>query len=264
MAYPFTPQLQSEYQRLFDTCVIKQDKYPDINAIVNKIAASRQRYEAVGNKLKIPWYFIGIVHCMEGSLSFNVHLHNGDPLTAKTVQVPAGRPKAGTPPFKWEDSAEDALTYDKINLWTDWTIPGMLYKFEGYNGYGYRNPNIAINSPYVWGFSNHYDKGKFIQDGKFSATAVSKQCGAGVLLRRMAETQLISFGLADRLTLIKQLGEVVTYKPNVYAAKAEELQKLLNLAGAHLMADGKAGRNTSDAYFALSGKYLSGDPKLTT
>lgn len=263
MATPYTPQLQSEYQRLFDTCIIKPDKYPDVNAVINKIDAARSRYEAVGNKLNIPWYFIGIVHCMEGSLSFNVHLHNGDPLTAKTVQEPPGRPKTGTPPFRWEDSAEDALIYDRVSLWKDWTIPGMLYKFEGYNGYGYRSPTVAINTPYLWSYSNHYDKGKFVKDRVFSATAVSKQCGAAVLLRRMAEKQLISLGLADRLTLIKQLGDVVTFKPNVYVAKAEELQKQLNLSGAHLMTDGKAGRGTSDAYFALSGKYLTGDPKLT-
>ena len=262
MAYPFTPQLQSEYQRLFDTCVIRPEKYADVNAIVNSIVKSRSRYEAVANKLNIPWYFIGIVHCMEGSLSFKVHLHNGDPLTARTIQVPKGRPKTGTPPFTWEASAEDALTFDKLNLWKDWTVAGMLYKFEGYNGFGYRNPNIAINSPYLWGFSNHYVKGKFVQDGKFSSTAVSKQCGAGVLLRRMAEQQIISFGLSNRLLLIKQLGEAITYKPNQVVAKAQELQKLLNLSGAHLMADGKAGRNTSDAYFALTGKHLAGDPKF--
>jgi hypothetical protein len=173
-----------------------------------------------------------------------VHLHNGDPLTAKTVQVPKGRPIAGSAPYKWEVSAEDALTLDKVHLWTDWSIPGMLFKFEGYNGYGYRKLTPPINSPYLWSFSNHYTKGKYVADGKFSPTAVSKQIGAAVFLRRMAEKQIITPGVAERLKLIKQLGQEVGFAPNKYVSKAEELQKLLNLSGAHLMADGKAGRNT--------------------
>lgn len=261
MAILLNSALQSEYQRLFDTCVIRPEKYPEVNSVVDRILQNKSRYEAVGNKLNVPWYFIGIVHCLEGSLSFKVHLHNGDPLTARTVQVPKGRPVAGKPPFTWEASAEDALIYDKVNLWTDWSVPGMLFRFEGYNGYGYRKLTPPINSPYLWSCSNHYTKGKYVADGKYSPTAVSKQIGAAVLLRRLAEKQIIAIGLAGRLTLIKQLGQEVTFAPNRYSAKAEELQKLLNLSGAHLMADGKAGRNTSDAYFHLAGSYLKGDPK---
>jgi lysozyme family protein len=257
----FTTTLQAEYQRLFDTCVIRPEKYPEVNAVVDKIIHNRSRYQAVGNKVNVPWFFIGIVHCMEGSLSFTVHLHNGDPLAARTIQVPKGRPIAGKPPFSWEESAEDALIYDKANLWKDWTVPGMLFRLEGYNGYGYRKLNPPKHSPYLWSCSNHYTKGKYVADGKFSATAVSKQTGAAVLLRRMAERQVVSFGIAGRLMLIKQLGQEVLFSPNRYAAKAAELQKLLNLSGAHLMADGKAGRNTSDAYFNLSRSYLKGDPK---
>ena len=261
MAFSFNPQSQSEYQRLFDTCVINPDKLPEVNSIVDRIVAGRPRYEAVGNKLNIPWYFIGIVHCMEGSLSFNKHLHNGDPLTARTVQVPAGRPKTGQPPFTWEFSAEDSLTYEKIDQWKDWSVPGMLYKLEGYNGFGYRRLQPPINSPYLWSMTNHYTKGKYVADGRFDPKAVSKQTGAAALLRRMAEKQIISLGISDRLTLIKQLGEVVTYAPNREVPKARELQQLLNLAGAHLTPDGKAGKNTSDAYFNLTRQFLKGDPR---
>jgi len=39
--------------------------------------------------------------------SFKLHLHNGDPLTARTVNVPKGRPKTGQPPFAWGISAKD-------------------------------------------------------------------------------------------------------------------------------------------------------------
>ncbi|MDQ3815011.1 MAG: hypothetical protein M3347_13810, partial [Armatimonadota bacterium] len=39
----------------------------------------------------------------------------------------------------------------------------------------------------------HYTKGKFVADGVFDPNAVSKQCGAAVLLRRMIDREIFSF-----------------------------------------------------------------------
>jgi lysozyme family protein len=256
----YNPQLQSEYQRLFDTCTIRPDKYREVDAIINTILKGRSVYEKLQQRLHIPWQFIGIIHCMEGSCNFKVHLHNGDPLSARTVQVPVGRPKFGNPPFTWEMSAEDAMILKKFNNISDWSVPAMLFRFEGYNGFGYRKVGINMPSPYVWSFSNHYTKGKFVSDGKFNSNAISKQCGAGVLLRRFFEKQIAKEDMIDRIGLIKQLGAQVNYEPNRYSAKAEELQKLLNAHGALLKIDGKAGRNTSDAYFKITGQFLASDP----
>jgi len=261
-SFQYTSQVQAEYQRLFDTCVINPDRYPDVDAAIKMIIKNQSRYEAVSATVGVPWYFIGLTHYMEGGCDFTTHLHNGDPLTARTIQVPKGRPVDGTPPFTWEASAEDAMIYEDLNTWGDWSIPGVLYKLEGYNGYGYHKSTIAINSPYLWSFSNLYTKGKFVSDGQFSPTAVSKQCGAGVLLRRMVEKNLITPGITDRLTLIKQLGPEVTFNPSRYNAKAEELQQIMNLAGAYLKVDGKAGRITSDAYHSFTGSYLTGDTAM--
>jgi lysozyme family protein len=255
----FNPQLQSEYQRLFDTCSIRPEKYKEVDGILNTILKGKPLYEKLEQKLNIPWQFIGIIHCMEGSCNFKVHLHNGDPLTGKTVQVPAGRPKDGNPPFTWEMSAEDALILKKFNNIHDWSVPAMLFRFEGYNGFGYRKADINMPSPYLWSYSNHYSKGKFVSDGKFSPVAISKQCGAAVLLRRFFERQIAKDNLVDRVAIIKELGAQVSYAANRYSAKAEELQKLLNANGAFLKVDGKAGRNTSDAYFKVTGELLAGD-----
>ncbi len=268
MARPvYNPQLQLQYQRLFDSCIITAAKYNEIDGYINSILNGRRRYEAVAAKLNIPWYFIGLAHCMESNCKFDRHLHNGDPLNARTIQVPKNRPANGTPPFTWEISAEDALRYKELDLWTDWSIAGMLYKLEAYNGYGYRflkAPNIPINSPYLWSYSNQYVKGKFTSDGNYSSTAISKQCGVAVMLRRMFERQLAttsSSATNDPLALIKQLGAEVMYAPSKYVAKAEELQKQLNLRGAIIKVDGKAGKISSDAYKALTGEYLKGDPR---
>jgi lysozyme family protein len=255
-----TPELRESYQRLFDTCQINPDKYREVDAAVRLITNSQSRYEAVGNRLAIPWYFIGIIHSLEGACNFKVHLHNGDPLTARTVNVPKGRPATGTPPFSWEISAADALTLKKLDTWTDWSVPGLLYQLERYNGFGYRR--FDINSPYLWSYTNHYTKGKFTADSKFSATAVSKQCGAATLMRRMSEKGIIQLTV-PLLERIRLTGEQVTFSGR-YHALALELQKLLNRNGFHLREDGKAGTFTSNAYHAVTGRYLKGDSRRTS
>jgi lysozyme family protein len=65
----------------------------------------------------------------------------------------------------------------------DWSVPRALYRFESYNGWGYRGRNV--NTPYLWSFSKHYSKGKFVSDGKYDPSAVSKQCGAAVMLKAL-------------------------------------------------------------------------------
>ncbi len=263
MAKPvYTPELQSHYQRLFDTCGIEADKYVLVDNLIKSLVKHKSRYESVGNQLNIPWYFIGIIHSLEGGTNFTTHLHNGDPLNARTIQVPKGRPREGNPPFSWEDSAKDALVLQKLHQWTDWSVPGLLYKFEEYNGFGYRRIRPVINSPYLWSFSNHYKSGKYIKDGVFSPTAKSKQCGAAVLLRRLAEMQIGDFTNKDRVSTILKLAENVKFSPKKYSVAAEELQKQLNLYGFHLKVDGYAGNITSGVVFQVTGSYLKGDSRI--
>lgn len=259
MATTFSSELANEYQFLFDTCIIKPEKDAEVENNVNKIFAHQATYEAVAKKLNMPWYFIAIIHCMEGSLNFNTHLHNGDPLTARTVQVPASRPLTGNPPFTWEESAIDALTLEGFASQTDWSIPAMLFAFEKFNGFGSRGK--GINSPYLWSYSNQYTKGKFVKDHVFDPEAISKQCGAAVLLKRILEKQHVLNNNIDKITLIKQTGEKVAYDPQNFHEDASQLQELLNSVGEHLKVDGFAGRNTSDAYHAITGEFLHGDPQ---
>ena len=112
----------------------------------------------------------------------------GRPLdNARTVNVPAGRPIKGRPPFTWSESAEDALTmpgkqFDKV---TDWSIAHALWLLESFNGHGYRNA-IGIHSPYLWAGTCHYVRGKYIDDHVYSALAVSKQPGAAGIIAAIA------------------------------------------------------------------------------
>lgn len=97
MALTFS-DLRGEYARLLSTMTIRPDKLAALDATARKIVAGRSRYEAVSKATGVPWQLIGVIHAMECGLSFKSHLHNGDPLTARTRQVPAGRPKIGSPP----------------------------------------------------------------------------------------------------------------------------------------------------------------------
>jgi lysozyme family protein len=177
-------ELAAEYSAMFASCVIRPAAASLVQQSVNALRANMSRYASVATHFSnMPWYFVGIIHGMEGSFNFKTHLHNGDPLSARTVHVPAGRPPTGTPPFTWEASAQDALTFENFDRETDFTLPRILYLFEHYNGMGYRQFGLA--TPYLWSFSNHYAKGKFGQDGRFDPELVSKQAGAATMLKAL-------------------------------------------------------------------------------
>ncbi len=174
--------LRSEYQAYYDACRVRSECRGNVAYYVKRLRNGRSLYEAVGRDLNgIPWAFIGAIHAMECGFNFAGHLHNGDPLSARTVQVPKGRPLTGTPPFTWRESAIDALTMKGFHDVRDWSIPHMLYLLERYNGMGYRMRRLA--SPYLWSFSNHYSRGKFVKDGIYDPHAVSRQCGVAVMLK---------------------------------------------------------------------------------
>jgi len=181
----FTAALAKEYSDLFNRCKIAPDKMAEVKEVVQRILQYQNRYASIAAQSTVPWYVIAVIHNMECGLDFTKHLHNGDSLKRRTVNVPAGRPKIGQPPFTFEVSALDALEYDKLTEWDDWSIGGICYKLEGFNGWGYRARDI--NSPYLWSYSNLYTSGKYVADNKWSGTAVSSQCGAAVILRRMSD-----------------------------------------------------------------------------
>src|SRR5207249_2393594 len=126
----FTSALRNEYQELFDSCRIRPGRASEVNGLVKKIAQNRERYGGVGDPLGVPWYVVGVIHAMEAGLSFAGHLHNGDPLTERTVHEPRNRPAAGQPPFKWEESATDALRFENFHKVSDWSLAGTLYRLE--------------------------------------------------------------------------------------------------------------------------------------
>jgi lysozyme family protein len=186
------PTLKPEYERLFAKCKVLDRQRSKVGALIDRILASRLRYEAVGKPLGTPWWIIGVIHAMESDLNFHTHLHNGDPLTQRTVQVPSGRPKQGNPPFTWEVSATDALKMHGFHVWRDWSVAGALYKAEEYNGWGVRRFHAASGpTAYLWSYTNLYRGGKYVKDRVWSAAAKSQQPGVAAMLRLMADRGLI-------------------------------------------------------------------------
>lgn len=178
--------LADEYARWFAAARIRPEHQDSAQWHLTMLRQSRPRYAGVAGRLGVPWYFIAAVHALEASFNFRAHLHNGDfPLSQRTRQVPSGRPLKWLPPSAWEDSAADALRLMGFTGQSDWSLPRVLHRLEAYNGFGYRRAGRV--SPYLWSFSTLYDRGKFVADGKFDPRARSQQCGAGVMLKVLAD-----------------------------------------------------------------------------
>lgn len=253
-----TQELAAEYQQLFDTMEVARDHIAEVDRIVARILPNKPQYEAVAATVKAPWFFVAAIHNMESGLRMDRHLHNGDPLTARTRQVPANRPAAGDPPFTWQESAIDALQLRKIDAVTDWHLARILYELEGYNGWGYRQYHQQVKSPYLWSFSNHYQSGKYVADGTWSDTASSRQCGAAVIIKRLEQR-----GEIAPLTAHSQAGEVPLHYSNRILERGEDLQRFLNtFPGISVRVDGKPGEKTSDAVYQTLGFHLKGDPRF--
>ena len=178
--------LRPELDAWFKAVIVRDECKDKVEWHTKQLLKNQSRYREVSLRVnRMPWAMVGVIHAMECCFNFAGHLHNGDPLTDRTKHVPSGQPQRGTPPFSWEDSAIDALAQEGFDTVTDWSIPHMLYLLEKYNGFGYRK--MARPTPYLWSFSNLYEKGKYVADGRFDPQTISKQCGAAVMIKALLE-----------------------------------------------------------------------------
>lgn len=190
---PKFEDIVAEYRALFASCTIKEDRRSEVQWCVSKIIEEKRRksYEKVYEITCVPWHFVAITHGMEASFDLLAHLHNGDPLKSKTVQIPRNRPDPWNPPSDWASSAVDAMQVDKFADQTDWDLAKLLYRWEAYNGWRSR-VLYKIHTPYLWSYTNHYIKGKFVRDNVWDPNAVSKQCGTAAMLKALVESGAIA------------------------------------------------------------------------
>lgn len=161
-------------------CQVEADKMAEIKSICSTILNNEARYKAVANPIGVPFWVVGLIHYRETSLDFTRHLHNGDPLLARTVHVPVGRPVNGSPPFTWEESARDALSITGWDQKKSWDVVQTLVRLEMYNGWAYFK--MGKPSPYIWSFTDQYVSGKFAADGKFNPALIDAQPGCAALM----------------------------------------------------------------------------------
>ena len=161
----------------------KADKRAD------SIVRERSKYEVVQKVTGVPWYVVGVMDELEAGGGCCRHLHNGDPLTDRTVHAPRGQPEDGDPPFTWYQSALDALEGHGMTDVERWDVPDLIWNLERWNGFGYRSRDVL--SPFIWSGSQYHERGKFIADGVYDPSATSNQVGAALLLKSLARRGII-------------------------------------------------------------------------
>ena len=160
---------------------------PGMEATAERVAErlctdfAKERYQSVSDETGVPWWVIAVIHEREASQNWRANIAQGDRWDRKSVNVPRGR----GPFASWHDAAIDALTNcaPYAAKWQDWSAGGALTLLELYNGLGYERKGIA--SPYLWSGTQHYTRGKYVADGKFSASTVDSQLGCAVLIHEM-------------------------------------------------------------------------------
>ena len=181
---------QSLQQQRWDAAKVRPEKRSEVNRIVDRIQANKSRYDEVARVTGVPTHAIGALHNMEASGSFRLHLHEGSPLTGRTRWVPKGRPTWGKPPFRWEDSAVDALRYDKMERVNWSSLPASLQGCEAFNGLGYQKYHPETPSQYIWSGTTVERRGKYSSDGKWDRMAVSSQIGVAAIWKTMEQRNL--------------------------------------------------------------------------
>lgn len=191
---PTFDELKDEYTHLLANAAIVPAWEAEAKRNAKAIVDARPTLQEVEDRTGVPWWVVGVLQCMEagidgkGALRLDRHLHNGDSLQRKTVNVPAGRPH-GTAPFTYLQSAIDAIQYDGLDK-VDWTRGGveqLLFRTEGYNGWGVRQYHPEVLTAYLWSGTNQYKRGKYVSDGVWSAAAVSGQIGVVPIVLALKE-----------------------------------------------------------------------------
>ena len=191
---PFDEKEKLNLRKMFETCKIQPAHQAELTKAATIITSTqaRSQYEDVSKLTSdpvIPWYVIGALHYREANLNFLGHLHNGDRLDRRTINVPSGRPKGPWPPnpfdprVAWRLSAEDALK--ELKPIESWKVEQMLYGFEKYNGFGYRSHGVP--TPYVWNYSQFYTRGGFPRDRQWEDNYISRQAGLAPLIKVLSD-----------------------------------------------------------------------------
>jgi lysozyme family protein/peptidoglycan hydrolase-like protein with peptidoglycan-binding domain len=233
------------YERNWDSLEVRYQVIADAKRQAERLLDGKQTYLQIEGRTGVPWWFVGLCHYRESAFNFETYIGNGQPLCNRTTIFPKGRgPFTG--PNAFVDGAIDALRIEGFVGASDWGIARVLFRLEGFNGYGYHEH--GVNSPYLYGGSTLYGPpealaGKYVRDGVFDPSFIDTQLGTAVILKSLVT-------LDPTISLDLESGADASPQPDDELAKdILWLQHSLNALGANppLVEDGKSGPRTKAA-----------------
>ena len=258
MGHPYQ-DLAAEYTSWVANCRPRADKVDEIDHVARGLvrALALQHFGAITSQTGIP-IVVQATICHreygENGAMFNRNPGQGDPLTHPSTHVPKGRPPSDHWPVTWDEAALDAFTVcDRLNANSaPWSLPYACWKWEYYNGGGYRAH--GLRTPYVVGGTNLQQPGKYVGDSEWDPRHMDEQLGCLPIAMRMIELEpQLAFGAAVVATAEANPDPPVTPAPAAVGGNlsgAKWVQASLNVVlhpNPPLVVDGSYGRLTKAA-----------------
>lgn len=251
MQHPFEV-LAPEYQQYVAIMRPMPNRVAEIEAVAKRLInpASMANFQAVYGRIGVPSVVQATICEREDGNDFTKNPAQGDPWNRPSVHVPRNR----GPFSSWVDAAIDAFTVcDHLNdNSAPWSLPYACWKWEGFNGFGYRSH--GIRSPYVVGGTNLQQPGKYVADGVFDATHMDTQLGCLPIAMRMIEL-MPELAIGPDIKTMPVPNAIPTAQPTPTAVGgglkgAKWVQSALNIVldpSPALLVDGSYGKETRSA-----------------
>lgn len=252
MNHPFV-ELSAEYESWVAHVVPNPDRVDEIDHVARRLTQPGPlgHYTDVLARISVPVVVQATICEREDGNDFTKSPAQGDPWNKPSTHVPKNR----GPFTSWVDAAVDAWSVcDQLNVLSvpKWTVPYACWKWEGYNGFGYRAH--GIRTPYVVGGTNLQQPGKYVSDGSFDPNHMDTQLGAlPVAMRMMQLDPSLAFG--DAIAAIPAPSIIPPVLPPPASVGGtltgtKWIQSSANLIlhlDPPLAVDGSFGKNTRDA-----------------
>jgi lysozyme family protein len=225
---------------------LTKDQKAELEQFAANYETNKARYDAVAKKTGIPSTLVAAIHWRESTGDFTTYLHQGDPLGKQAVNEPNDIPIF----YEWEEAAVHALTMpdkaaisEELSMTENTRDPAAIATFaEHYNGLGYHKYHSETESPYVYGGTDAYQRGKYVSDGKWSATHKDQQLGVMVMVERLGGADLdIQEDTDGSRGWARVLAGTLTLKRGSKVPAVKALQRKLGEAGFPCGDDGDFG-----------------------
>lgn len=185
MKHPFLA-LAAEYESWVANVRPCPERALEIDRVARKLIQPNVlgRFDEVFAEIGVPQVVQAVICERENGCDFTKSPAQGDRWDRVSTHVPRNR----GPFTSWKASAIDAWTVcdhlAEISI-PQWTMVYACWKWEGFNGFGYRAR--GLRTPYVLGGTNLQQPGKFVADGQFDPAHMDGQLGALPIAMRMIE-----------------------------------------------------------------------------